>query len=137
MNSINQNWASYLIPPIFVGIAVVIKDVFIDGYPIGDDIVITDVGINMSAYLISDLIVNLGLNKMFSNVGTGSSILESGSDIILQPVIQGLICGIARPLVHSEQTLIAHPITFTSSFTDGLVYNIIGKYVSSPIVDYF
>lgn len=132
----SNNWATYVIPPIIVAISVVVKDVFVDGYPMSDSIVITDVGINITSYLLSDVIVQFGLNKMFTDTsGTGQTILESGSDIVLQPVIQGLICGITRPLVHSKQTLITHPITFTSSFVDGLVYNIVGKYLSSPLVN--
>ena len=134
--SSSNNWATYVIPPIIVAISVVIKDDFVDGYPIKDSIVITDVGINITAYLLSDVIVQFGLNKMFTNTtGTGLTILESGSDIVMQPIIQGLICGFARPLSHTEQTLITHPITFTSSFVDGVVYNIVGKYLSSPLVN--
>ena len=134
MNS-NNSVASYIIPPLIVGIAVVIKDVFVDGYPLEDAIVMTDVGINITAYLISDVFVEFIVNKAFSNTsGTGQSVLESGSDIVMQPLIQGLICGIARPLVHSRQTLITHPITFMSSFVDGFLYNIVAKYLSSPIL---
>ena len=88
--SSSNNWATYVIPPIIVAISVVIKDVFVDGYPIKDSIVITDVGINITAYLLSDVIVQFGLNKMFTNTtGTGLTILESGSDIVMQPIIQG------------------------------------------------
>ena len=135
MNS-NNPVASYIIPPLIVGIAVIIKDTMVDGYPISDAIVMTDVGINITAYLISDVFVEFIVNKAFTNTsGTGQSVLESGSDIVLQPLIQGVICGIARPLVHSRQTLITHPITFTSSFVDGLIYNILGKYLSSPILN--
>ena len=136
MNSNNSSVASYVIPPIIVGIAVIIKDVFVDGYPLEDAIVMTDVGINITAYLISDVFVEFIVNKAFLNTsGAGQSVLESGSDIVLQPLIQGVICGIARPLVHSQQTLITHQITFTSSFVDGLIYNILGKYLSSPILN--
>jgi hypothetical protein len=135
MNS-NNSVASYIIPPIIVGIAVVIKDVFIDGYSVSDEIVMTDVGINISAYLISDVFVEFVVNRAFTNTsGAGQSVLESGSDIVMQPLIQGLICAVVRPLVHTRQTLITHPITFTSSFVDGLIYNILGKYLSSPILN--
>ena len=132
-SSNNSSWGSYIIPPIIVGIAVIIKDTMVDGYPLSDKIVFTDVGINISAYLISDLFVEFVVNKAFTNTsGVGQSVLESGSDLVLQPVVQGLICGIARPLVHASQTLITHPITFMSSFVDGVVYNIVAKYLSSP-----
>ena len=135
-SSNNSSWGSYIIPPIIVGIAVVIKDVWVDGYPLSDDIVLADVGINISAYLISDLFVEFFVNKAFSNTsGTGQTVLESGSDIIMQPLIQGLLCGVVRPLVYTKQTLITHPITFTSSFVDGVVYNIVAKYLSSPILN--
>ena len=135
-SSNNSSWGSYIIPPIIVGIAVIIKDTLVDGYPISDQIVMTDVGINITAYLISDVFVEFIVNKAFSNTsGTGQSVLESGSDIVMQPLIQGLICGVARPLVHSQQTLITHPITFMSSFVDGLIYNILGKYLSSPLLN--
>ena len=135
MNS-NNSVATYIIPPIIVGIAVVIKDVWVDGYPLEDAVVLTDVGINITAYLISDIFVEFIVNKAFTNTsGTGQSVLESGSDIVMQPLIQGLICGVARPLFHSQQTLITHPITFTSSFVDGVVYNIVAKYLSSPILN--
>ena len=133
-SSNNSSWGSYIIPPIIVGIAVVVKDVFVDGYPLEDAVVLTDVGINITAYLISDIFVEFVVNRIFTNT-SGQSVLESGSDIVLQPLIQGVICGIARPLVHSQQTLITHPITFTSSFVDGLIYNILGKYLSSPILN--
>jgi hypothetical protein len=132
------NWSSYVFPTIVVGIAVVVKDTFVDGYPISDPVVLTDIGLNIVAYLLSDVIVQFGVNRMFTNVaGAGESVLESGSDIILQPLLQGLMCGIVRPMVHTQQTLINHPITFMSSFVDGAVYNIVGKYLSSPIVFYF
>ncbi len=135
-SSNNSSWGSYIIPPIIVGIAVIIKDVFVDGYPLEDAIVMTDVGINITAYLISDVFVEFIVNKAFSNTsGAGQSVLESGSDIVLQPLVQGLICGVGRPLFHSRQTLITHPITFMSSFVDGLIYNILGKYLSSPILN--
>ena len=115
---------------------VVVKDVFIDGYPLSDNIVMTDVGINISAYLISDVFVEFVVNKAFSNTsGVGQSVLESGSDIVMQPLIQGFFCGIARPLVHTRQTIITHQITFMSSFVDGLIYNILGKYLSNPILN--
>ena len=133
-SSNNSSWGSYIIPPIIVGIAVVVKDVFVDGYPLEDAVVLTDVGINITAYLISDVFVEFVVNRIFTNT-SGQSVLESGSDIVLQPLIQGLVCGIARPLVHSRQTLITHPITFTSSFVDGVVYNIVAKYLSSPILN--
>ena len=136
MSSSNNSVASYIIPPIIVGIAVIVKDVFVDGYPLSDNIVMTDVGINITAYLLSDVFVEFIVNKAFSNTsGTGQSVLESGSDIVMQPLIQGLICGIARPLVHTRQTIITHQITFMSSFVDGLIYNILGKYLSSPILN--
>ena len=136
MSSSNNSVASYVIPPIIVGIAVIIKDTMVDGYPISDDIVMTDVGINITAYLLSDVFVEFIVNKAFSNTsGTGQSVLESGSDIVMQPLIQGLICGVARPLVHTRQTIITHQITFMSSFVDGLIYNILGKYLSSPILN--
>ena len=135
MNS-NNSVASYIIPPIIVGISVIIKDVFIDGYQLDDALVMTDVGINITAYLISDVFVEFFVNKAFTNTSaTGQSVLESGSNIVMQPLIQRLICGIARPLVHTRETLITHPITFTSSFVDGLIYNILGKYLSSPILN--
>ena len=133
-SSNNSSWGSYIIPPIIVGIAVVVKDVFVDGYPLEDAVVLTDVGINITAYLISDVFVEFVVNRIFTNT-SGQSVLESGSDIVLQPLVQGVICGIARPLVHSQQTLITHPITFTSSFVDGIVYNIVAKYLSSPILN--
>ena len=135
-SSNNSSVASYLIQASIVGIAVVIKDVWVDGYPLSDDIVLADVGINISAYLISDLFVEFFVNKAFSNTsGTGQTVLESGSDIVMQPLIQGLLCGLVRPLVYTKQTLITHPITFTSSFVDGVVYNIVAKYLSSPILN--
>ena len=131
------NWSSYVFPPIMVALAVVVKDGFVDGYSMSSPVLLTDIGVNIVAYLLADVIVQFGLNRMFSHVNSGESILESGSDIIIQPAIQGLICGVTRPMIHSEQTLINHPITFTSSFVDGAVYNIVAKYLSSPLVYYF
>ena len=43
MSSSNNSVGSYIIPPIIVGIAVIVKDVFVDGYPLSDNIVMTDV----------------------------------------------------------------------------------------------
>ena len=133
-SSNNSSVASYVIPPIIVGIAVIIKDTMVDGYPLSDEIVMTDIGINITAYLISDVFVEFVVNRIFTNT-SGQSVLESGSDIVMQPLIQGLVCGIARPLVHTRQTLITHQITFTSSFVDGILYNIIAKYFSSPLLN--
>lgn len=130
------NFSAYVFPPIMVAIAVVVKDSFVDGYPISSPVLLSDIGVNIVAYLLSDVIVQFGLNKMFASA-SGASILESGSDIVVQPAIHGLICGVTRPMIHSAQTLISHPITFTSSFVDGAVYNIVAKYLSSPLVVYF
>ena len=130
------NFSAYIFPPVMVAIAVVIKDGFVDGYALSSPVLLTDIGVNIVAYLLADVVVQFGLNKMFSNA-SGASVLESGSDIVVQPAIHGLICGLARPMIHSQQTLINHPITFTSSFVDGAVYNIVAKYLSSPLVVYF
>jgi len=127
------NWSQYIFPPIMVAISVVVKDFAMDGYPLSSPVLLTDIGVNIAAYLLADVIVQFGLNKMFSNAN-GASVLESGSDIVIQPAIHGLICGAVRPMIHSEQTLITHPITFTSSFVDGAVFNIVGKYLSSLVV---
>jgi hypothetical protein len=131
------NFSSYVFPPIMVALAVVIKDGFVDGYSLKNQVLLADIGINVGAYLLADVMVQFGINRMFQNGETGESILESGSDIVLQPAIHGLITGITRPMIHSNATLINHPITFTSSFVDGAVYNIVAKYLSSPIVYYF
>ena len=130
------NFSAYIFPPIVVAIAVVIKDSVVDGYALTSPVLLTDIGVNIIAYLLSDVIVQFGLNAMFKD-SSGESILKSGSDLIVQPAIQGLLCGIARPMIHSRQTLINHPITFTSSFVYGAVFNIVGKYISSPLVVYF
>lgn len=132
------NWSNYVFPPLMVGLSVIVKDKFVDGYALSDIVLLTDIGVNIAAYLLSDVIVQFGLNRMFTNASTGGqTILESGSDIILQPLIQGLMVGITRPMIHSERTLINHPITFLNSFVDGAVYNIVAKYTSSPLVFYF
>ena len=130
------NWSAWVFPPLVVAISVVIKDSVVDGYALTSPVLLTDIGVNIIAYLLSDVIVQFGLNAMFKD-SSGESILKSGSDLIVQPAIQGLLCGIARPMIHSRQTLINHPITFTSSFVDGAVFNIVGKYISSPLVVYF
>ena len=134
-----SNWSNWVFPPLFVGIAVVVKDMVVDGYPINSPVLLTDIGINIVAYLLSDVIVQFGLNKMFSSDSStgGQDLLATGTDIVIQPTLQGLMDGIVRPLIHSKQTLINHPITFMSSFVDGAVYNIVAKYLSSPLVYYF
>ena len=43
-SSNNSSVASYLIPAAIVGIAVVIKDVWVDGYSLSDEIVLADIG---------------------------------------------------------------------------------------------
>lgn len=130
------NWSTYIFPPLMVGIAVIVKDSLVDGYRLNSPVLLSDVGINIVAYFLADVIVQFGLNRMFTD-SSGSSILESGSDIVVQPAIHGVICGFARPMIHTKQTLINHPITFQSSFVDGAVYNIVAKYLSSPLVIYF
>lgn len=138
MSSNTTNWSQYIFPPIFVALSVVVKDSLVDGYSITDAVLLTDIGVNVVAYLVSDVIVAFGLNKMFENSSTaGQSILSSGTDIVVQPTLQGLMVGIVRPMIHSKATLINHPITFMSSFVDGAVYNIVAKYLSSPLVLYF
>lgn len=132
----STNFSNYVFPPIMVALAVIVKDSLVDGYSMSSPVLLSDIGINIAAYLVADVIVQFGLNRMFSDA-SGSSILESGSDIVVQPAIHGLICGLVRPMIHSPQTLIFHPITFSSSFIDGAVYNIVGKYLSSPLVVYF
>jgi hypothetical protein len=131
------NFSAYVFPPLMVGLAVVVKDGFVDGYPLSSPVLLTDIGVNIVAYLLADVFVQFGLNKSFTNAGSGESILESGTDIVVQPVVHGLLCGFVRPMIHSKQTLITHPITFASSFIDGAVYNIVAKYLSSPLVIYF
>ena len=137
MSSVDTtNWSSWVFPPIFVGLAVVVKDVFIDGYTINNPVVLVDIGLNIVAYLLSDVLVQFGLNRMFMS-SDGETLLESGSDIVLQPAIHGLAMGFIRPMIHSQATLIDNPINFMNSFASGAVYNIVAKYVSSPLVFYF
>ena len=133
------NWSQFVFPTIMVAIAVVVKDVVVDGYSLNDAVLLTDIGVNIVAYLLSDVIVQFGINKMFATASsTGSQqILSSGTDIVVQPLIQGLMVGVVRPMIHSKATLINHPITFMSSFVDGATYNIVAKYLSSPLVFYF
>lgn len=112
MSSTDTNWSAYVFPPLFVAGAVIIKDALVDGYSLRDQILITDIGINIVLYLLSDVIVQFGLNRMFVQQDDyGKELLESGTDIILQPAIHGLICGVIRPMIHSDRTL-THPITF-------------------------
>ena len=136
MSANSVNWSSFIFPSLFCGFAVVINDVFISGYSFNDPVVLVDIGLNICAYLLSDVIVQFGLNRMFVN-DSGETLLESGTDIVLQPVVHGLMMGIARPMIHSGATLIDHPINFMNSFTSGAIYNIVAKYISSPIVFYF
>lgn len=131
------NFSNYIFPPLMVGIAVVVKDAAVDSYPLSSPVLLADIGINIVAYYLSDVIVQFGLNRMFTTAASGESVLESGSDIVLQPVFHGLINGFVRPMIHSNQTLLMHPINFSNSFIDGAVYNIVAKYLSSPIVVYF
>jgi hypothetical protein len=130
------NWSNYIFPPLIVGVSVVIKDKYIDGYAFNDGVLLTDVGLHIVSYLLSDIIVQFGLNRMFES-NPDSDLLKAGTDIVVQPALHGLMTGITRPLIHSEMTLIEHPINFFNSFTDGLIFNIVGKYLSSPLVIYF
>ena len=134
-----NNWSSYVFPTIFVAIAVVIKDVLVDGYAFDNQVLIVDIGLNTAGYLLSDVIVHFGFDKMFATASTagGENILSSGADLVVQPALQGLMVGSIRPFIHSTATLITHPITFMSSFVDAATYNIVGKYLSSPLVYYF
>ena len=132
------NWPQFIFPPLFVAAAVVVKDVFLDGYALNDIVLLTDIGFNVTAYLLSDVIVQFGLDKMFTSSTTaGQSILSSGTDIVVGPALQGLMVGLIRPMIHSAPTLVNHPITFMSSFVDAATYNIVARYLSSPLVYYF
>ncbi len=130
------NWSNYIFPPLIVGLSVVIKDKYVDGYDITNAVLLTDVGLHIVAYLLSDVIVQFGVNRMFEQ-NPDSDLLKAGTDIVVQPALHGVMTGVVRPMMHSEQTLLDHPITFFTSFTDGLVFNIVGKYLSSPLVIYF
>ena len=132
----SMNWSNYIFPPIVVGISVIVKDVFVDGYRLQSGFVMTDVGLNIVAYLLSDVIVQFGINRMFEK-SADSELLKGGTDIVLQPALHGLMVGIARPLMHAQTTVIRQPVTFFNSFVDGLVYNIVGKYIASPMIVYF
>ena len=105
-------------------------------YDIKSGVVLTDIGLNIVAYLLSDVIVQFGINRMFEN-SSGSELLRGGTDIVLQPAMHGLMVGVVRPLMHSETTILEQPVTFFNSFVDGLVYNIVGKYIASPLIIYF
>ena len=133
------NWANWVLPPLFVASEVVINDVFVKGYHISDPVVLVDLGLYVTLYLLSDIVVQFGLDKIFtsSTSGSGEDLLQSGTDIVIQPALEGLFAGLIRPMIHSQQTLISHPITFLNSFIDGMIYNITAKYLSSPIVFYF
>ena len=130
------NWSNYIFPPIVVGLTAIIKDMYVDGYALSDGVLLTDVGLNVVAYLLADVIVQFGVNRMFEK-SPDNELLKAGTDIVIQPVIQGLMIGTIRPMIHTRQTLVTHPITFFTSFVDGLVYNIVGKYLASPLVIYF
>lgn len=130
------NWSSFFFPPLFVVVAVLIKDKYVSGMAFNDSLLLTDIGLNVVAYLLSDVIVQFGINRMFKN-SPDSSLLESGTDIILQPLLHGLLVGTTRPMISNSVTLNANSINFMNSFIDGTIYNIVGKYMSTPLVIYF
>ncbi len=132
----SKSFSTYVFPPLFVAGAVALKDLYIDGYSISDGVLLVDIGLNVATYLISDVAIEFGVNRMFER-SPDSDLLKAGSDIIVQPLLHGLILAGIRPMIHTQQTLITHPVTLFSSFVDGFIYNIVAKYLSSPLVIYF
>lgn len=131
-----KNWSNYVFPPLVLATAVLVKGKFIDGYPLTSTLLLTDLGLHITAYFLADVIVQFGVNKMFDK-STDSELLSAGTDIVIQPLLHGAITMAVRPMIHSKKTLMLNPITFFNSFVDGFIYNIVAKYVSNPLVVYF
>ena len=46
------NWSNYVFPPLMVAVAVVVKDSFVDGYSFSSPVLLSDIGVNVAAYLL-------------------------------------------------------------------------------------
>lgn len=139
----NANWSNFVIPPLFSALIALVKNVLGEGLPPNNPIVLVDVGVNTGAYLVSDLITIFGLDRAFKDVDNKdtNTILEQGTNVVMEPLLHGLLTGIILPFVHSEPTVrsmktsVLENHTFKNSFLDGVANHIIASYTSKPLVN--
>lgn len=140
----NNDWYSYLVPTLFVGTSVFINDVAGSGYLPDSPFLWIDIGSQMFSYVLSKIIIEYSFDKMFS-----AGFFENGFNLIAQPLAHGTINGlisefsIHKPSIRTIQfvanrsgklpNIEAHT-GFMDGFKTGAVYNMIGTYLSMPII---
>jgi hypothetical protein len=141
-----STWKGFLIPPLIIGITVFIKNVVGDGYMPENPHVWIDTLANMSEYIISKIIMDYSFDKMLSN-----DFMIEGFNLVGQPIIHGVINGVVKSTMinipnasnllqfnnyrGSKAISLSH-YTFKNGFYDGIIYNIVGTYMSLPITGF-
>ena len=136
------DWKTFVFPPLIVGVTVFVKNVMGDKYSPKNPLVWIDVVANMVEFIVSKLIVELGLDNNFED----ATFLKMGFDITMEPLIHGLMNGVVKKLtIHAPSMLNVRSITsaqhlpkpethnFKQGFLDGLMFNILGNYFAGPL----
>jgi len=132
----DESWKSYIIPPIFVAGLVFGRDVFLHFMPPESPQVWIDVALNVGSYTISKLVVEKLIDANFSGF------IENGINIAVEPALHGLMTGLVSYFGIDNNTLISLPRRgnirtnngFMNGFLSGAQYNILGSYLSQPLV---
>jgi hypothetical protein len=134
--STNSNWSNFVIPPLFSATIALVKNVLGEGLAPNNPVVWVDVGVNTGAYIVSDLITIFGIDKAFTD-----QTLQDGTNVVVEPLLHGLLTGVILPFVHSEPTIrgmttsVRNNHTFQNGLMDGIANHIIADYASKPLVD--
>lgn len=140
--SSSTNWKSWIIPPIFALILTFGKDVLVDHYLLDSPHVMIDMCSNLASFIISKLIIEYGFDRMFSS----GSLWQNGFDMVAEPTIHGLINGavmhssINVSTIKSLSFIKTLPLpnngnSFTQTFIDGILINMLANYLSEPLVN--
>jgi hypothetical protein len=139
----NNDWYSYLVPTLFVGTSVFLNDVFGSGYLIDSPFLYIDIGTQMLSYTFSKLIIEYSFDKIFP-----AGFFENGFNLVAQPLVHGTISGligefsIHKPSIRTIKYIAGSGgklpaethMGFFDGFKSGIGYNIIGTYLSMPII---
>jgi len=140
----NNDWYSYLVPMAFVGTSVFLNDVFGSGYLPDSPFLWIDVGTQMFSYMLSKMVIEYSFDKMFP-----AGFFENGFNLVAQPLLHGSMSGlisefsIHKPSIRSIQFIadrsgklpdLNKHTGFMDGFKTGAVYNIVGTYLSMPII---
>lgn len=139
-----DKFLDYVVPTLFTGILAFSYNVFGHGYLPESPHVWIDTVANMTEFMAAKLITEMTVDKVLS----GSDFAMKGADLVMEPLLHGLLNGIVKPFqinmdsvnalgfvgsLYKGKAPLPQHYTFNNGFMDGLQYNIGGTYLAMPI----